>query len=78
MIWLYQRGSETLRLETSFDNETSEFVLVQHQPGGTQVTERFPSEEAFRARLTALGAALDEERWLQKGPPLLLNEGWKI
>ena len=32
----------------------------------------------FRARLKALSAALDEERWHRNGPPLLLNDGWKI
>ena len=78
MIWLYQRDDEVLQLETRFDNETNEFVLVQHQPDGTQVTERFPTENEFRLRLTALSAALNEQQWLQKGPPLLLNDGWKI
>lgn len=78
MIWLYQRDDEILQLETRFDNETGEFVLIQHQPGGTEVTERFRTEDEFRLRLTALSAALNEQQWLQKGPPLLLNDGWKI
>jgi hypothetical protein len=78
MIWLYQRDDEVLQLETRFDKETNEFVLVQHQPGGTQATERFGTEDQFRLRLTALSAALNEQQWLQKGPPLLLNDGWKI
>lgn len=78
MIWLYQRDDETLRLETRFDNDTSEFVLIQHQPSGTEVTERFHTEDEFRVRLTALSIALGEQQWHQKGPPLLLNDGWKI
>jgi hypothetical protein len=78
MIWLYERRNEQLRLETRFDNATGEFVLVQHQSNGTQETERFPSEEAFRVRLTALSAALEQERWNPKGPPVILSDGWKI
>jgi hypothetical protein len=78
MIWLYQREDEVLQLETRFDNATNEFVLIQNQPDGTQVTERFRTEDEFRARLAALSAALTEQQWLQKGPPILLNDGWKI
>ena len=78
MIWLYQRDNEALQLETRFDNATGEFVLIQQRPGNTEITERFSSEDAFRARLQALSAALDEERWHRNGPPLLLNDGWKI
>ena len=78
MIWLYERDDEALRLETRFDNATGEFVLIQQRPGDKPVTERFNSEDVFRTRLKALSAALDEERWHRKGPPLLLNDGWKI
>jgi len=78
MIWLYQRDDEALRLETRFDKASGEFVLIQHRAGDTQVTERFNSEDDFRTRLTALSATLDEERWHRNGPPLLLNDGWKL
>ena len=78
MIWLYERDDEALRLETKFDNATGEFILIQQLPGDEQVIERFNSEEDFRTRLTALSTALDEARWHRTGPPLLLNDGWKI
>ena len=78
MIWLYERQAETLRLETRFDNDLQSFVLIQHQPDGTQLTEQYASEDEFRVRLTALSAKLAIEQWQQKGPPLLMNDGWKI
>ena len=78
MIWLYERNTETLRLETRFDNATGEFVLIQHQPSGARVTERFRTEEEFGARLRALSASLDEQHWQHKGPPMILDDGWKI
>jgi hypothetical protein len=78
MIWLYERHEETLRLETRFNNDTQSFELIQYQPDGTQLSEQFPSEDEFRVRLTALSAKLAIEKWQQKGPPLLMNDGWKI
>ena len=78
MIWLYQRNDEVLQLETRFDNATGEFVLIQHRPDGAQDTERFLTEDDFRVRLTTLSAILEEERWNRNGPPLILNDGWKI
>jgi hypothetical protein len=78
MIWLYERHDQTLRLETRFDNTAQAFVLIQYQPDGTQLTEQFASEDEFRVRLTALSAKLETEHWEQKGPPLLMSDGWKI
>ena len=34
MIWFFERGSETLELETRYDNETSEYVLEIVAPDG--------------------------------------------
>lgn len=78
MIWLYERCDEELRLETRFDNATGEFVLVQYQAGGAADTERFLTEDAFRARLVTLSAALEAARWNQKGPPVIVSDGWKL
>ena len=32
MIWIFERGEESLRLETRYDNETTEYVLILHHP----------------------------------------------
>lgn len=77
MIWLYERGAEVLRIETRFDNGASEFELIWHRPDGTTTSERFPTEEAFRARLAGVEAALKTEHWNRSGSPQILRQGWK-
>jgi hypothetical protein len=78
MIWLYQRRDQQMRLETRYDNVTEEFVLVRHQPDGTESTERFQTQDAFRVRLKELCAALEAEDWTHNGPPVFMSDGWKI
>ena len=41
MLWFWNRNRETLRLETRYDNETSEFLVTIHAPGGESENERF-------------------------------------
>ena len=77
MIWLYERGPEVLRIETRFDNASSEFELIWHRPDGTTESERFASEVAFRARLESVEAALRTEHWNINGSPQILPTGWK-
>lgn len=77
MIWLYERGPEVLRVETRFDNVSSEFELIWHRPGGSSQSERFASEDVFRARLESVEAALKSEHWKINGSPKILSEGWK-
>ena len=40
MVWFWTRGTAEMRLETSYDNETGEFVVILATDGG-KVTERF-------------------------------------
>ena len=77
MIWLYERGPDVLRIETRFDNESSEFELIWHRPDGTTDSERFSTETAFRARLESVEASLKTEHWNINGSPQLLPGGWK-
>jgi hypothetical protein len=46
MVWFWTRGTAEMRLETSHDNGTGEFVVILATDGG-KVTERF----AGRGRL---------------------------
>ena len=79
MIWMFERGEESLRLETRYDNATAEFVLIRHQLTGDPHVERFATEEAFRRRLDIVEKQLADEHWTsQEGGPILLNDGWKI
>lgn len=77
MIWLYERGPHVLRIETRFDNASSEFELIWHRPDGTSDSERFATEALFRARLEAIEADLKSEQWNINGSPQIVSDGWK-
>jgi hypothetical protein len=78
MVWIFERGTEeTLRIETRYDTNMSEFVLIVYPPvGGTQV-ERFNDPETFRERLEGLEIQIIGDRWTQRGP-MFLRDGWKF
>jgi hypothetical protein len=79
MLWIYARGEQSLRLETRFDNETAEFVLIIYpEDGSPRRVERFKDTVLFRERLAALEDELESERWHLDGTPVLLRDGWKI
>lgn len=78
MIWLYERGAEVLRIETRFDNDTSQFELTWRRPDGTSKVERFALEADFRARLEGVETALSTEHWNRSGAPQILRDGWRI
>ena len=39
MLWFFEREKESLRVETRYDNDTSEFVTVVRYPDGHEHTE---------------------------------------
>lgn len=49
MIWFFERGSETTRLETRFDNDSKEYLLIIEVPGQQPKMERFKSLQKFHA-----------------------------
>jgi hypothetical protein len=77
MVWFFERDSESLRLETRYDNDTAEFVLIMHQTNGGPQIERFRDAATFRERLEVLETQLEADHWTQHGP-VLLHDGWKI
>lgn len=77
MIWLYERGPDVLRIETRFDNDSSQFELIWHRSDGTTDIERFAAEADFRARLETVEASLRSEQWNITGAPQILTDGWK-
>ena len=78
MIWLFERGSEALRLETRYDNASDEYVLVVVWSDHRTETERFSEKTAFEARLQRLEERLAAEQWTQVGPPALVYDGWRL
>jgi hypothetical protein len=77
MIWIFERHHESLRIETRYDKDWAEFVLIMHQPNGAVETERFKGTEAFQGRLEVLETQLEADRWVQKGTTFL-HDGWKL
>jgi hypothetical protein len=76
MVWFFERSSAILELETRYDNDAAEYVLIIRPPDAASTTERFSDAEAFRVRLHALEEALIADRWQRGGPPLVLPAGW--
>ncbi|MGB7220035.1 MAG: hypothetical protein WBD07_14655 [Vicinamibacterales bacterium] len=76
MLWFFDRNDQHLRLETRYDNATSEYVLVVNWPDGREDTERFTDREAYRQRLAVMESRLEAERWMRHGPPVILPDGW--
>jgi hypothetical protein len=78
MIWFFERGNKSLRVETRDDKATAEYVLVVPRPDGGQQIERFKETVAFRKRLEALETQLAAEHWTAVAPPVFLKDGWKV
>lgn len=77
MIWLFQREAQAIRIETRYDRQSSEYVLISEERDGARQTERFRSAAAFRLRLEALEQQLETDRWTRTGA-FLLRDGWKL
>jgi len=75
MVWLFERGHESCRLETRYDNIAAQYVLTIVQPDGEERTERFTDAAVFRTRLVALEH--DLEGWTSH-EPLFLKDGWRL
>jgi hypothetical protein len=77
MIWLFEREDESLRIETRYDNETSEFVAIVHYPDGRQVTKRFHEPDVYGRWLERFERSLEEGNWARnESGPVILPDGW--
>jgi hypothetical protein len=76
MIWFFSRDDEGLRIETRFDNEAEDYVVVAHWPDGRSQTERFRLESEFRSRVRDLQRDIEDDGWASTGSPQFLLEGW--
>jgi hypothetical protein len=75
MLWFFERDDQLLRLETLYDNDTSEFVAIVGWPDGREQAERFKEREAFHEWLVAFDNAREAEKW-KPNSPILLPYGW--
>jgi hypothetical protein len=76
MLWFFERGTQAVRLETRYDNDTAEYVAVATYPDGREESERFPDADRFRRWLMAWERTREAEHWIRHGPPIVLPDGW--
>ena len=76
MLWFFERADESLRLETRYDNKTSEFLVVVSYPDGRERTEQFATLEDFRRCLQAFEHVLHQQHWTGRNGPIVLPYGW--
>jgi hypothetical protein len=76
MLWFFEREEQSLRLETRYDNDTSEFVAVVRYQDGREHTERFTALDEFRSWLLTFESRLDAERWTNQSGAIILPYGW--
>ena len=77
MIWFFERDGNTFKLETRYDNDTAEFVLIMYRTNDTPQIERFTDTVTFRERLEVLERTLAADHWHQQGP-VFLHDGWRL
>jgi hypothetical protein len=71
MIWFYERHGSTVQVETSYDNDTQEYVLLY-----LDQIERFSDGAAYKARLVTLETQLIADEWHLTGTPQIVPEGF--
>lgn len=76
MLWFFEREQESVRLETRYDNDTVEYVAVVTYPDGREETERFTDSDLYQRWLEAWQRTLEADRWIRRGPPIVLPDGW--
>ena len=78
MIYIFERDSESLRLETRYSTNSKTYEIIWRRADGTTTRESFTGETSFRTRLDEIYTDLEHEMWRTVGPPHLLADGWKI
>jgi hypothetical protein len=69
MVWFFGRGSETVKVQTRFDNVTREYVLEIAWGDGRVETERFRELSDFEARTKAVEQRLKSDSWVRSAAP---------
>jgi len=79
VIWLFEREDEVLKIETRYDNDTSEFVAIVHYPDAQQMTKRFTDVDAYGRWLEQFEQSLAEGDWTRDSSgPVIVRDGWPI
>jgi hypothetical protein len=77
MLWFFERDEHSLHLETRYDDDTSEYVVMTRYSDGREQTERFTKANKFRSWLVEFDQNLETQQWtLRRGGPVVLPDGW--
>jgi hypothetical protein len=76
MLWFFDREDESLRLETRYDNDRAEFVVIVYYPDGQEHHKRFIDVDAFRQWLELFERNLEIQHWIGRSGPVILPYGW--
>ena len=78
MIYIFEKDTESLRLETRYSADSKTYEIIWRRADGSSTRESFTGETSFRTRLDEIYTELEQEDWKTIGPPHLLTDGWKI
>ena len=65
MIWFYERDDDAVWIETTFDDETREYMISVSTVGGPARLERFQDLQEFDRRLAMLHQQFAANQWKQ-------------
>jgi hypothetical protein len=77
MIWSFGRGEEIVRLQTSYDTNSHDFILEITRTDRPPTIERFTTVRKFKTRVLAVERQLADEHWTQIGSPEILPHIWR-
>ena len=78
MVYLFERESESMRIETRYARESRSYEIIWRRADGTMTQESFKGETSFRSRLDEIYSELEQQDWRTVGPPQLQRDGWRI
>jgi hypothetical protein len=78
VIYIFERDSESLKLETRYSNDSKTYEIICRRADGKVTREVFRGETSFRTRLDEIYSELEQDKWRTSGPPHLVADGWKI
>jgi hypothetical protein len=78
MVYLFERESEAMRIETRYTRDSKTYEIIWRKADGTVTQESFAGETSFRSRLDEIYSLLEDEDWKTVGPPQLQRDGWRI
>ena len=67
MLWFFSKGDARLRVLTSLDAATGEYIVELSWPDRAPEIRRFPTEDSCSAYLSHLERELERAQWIADG-----------